>query len=67
MGASPVPPASSRIGASDSRRKKLPCGPVNCTESPTAVVFSSQSDMTPPGESLIRKVSCSPSGALENE
>ena len=67
IGASPVPPASSSSGESDSRRKKLPCGPVNCTESPTDAQFSSQSDMTPPGESLTRNVSCSSSGPLENE
>ena len=35
-GANPVPPANSNIGCCDCRRKKLPCGPVRVTSSPTS-------------------------------
>ena len=67
IGASPVPPASSSSGASDSRRKKLPCGPVKLIGSPTWARDVRYSDITPPGVILTRKVSAASSGALLNE
>ena len=67
IGARPVPPASSRIGLTGSRRKNEPIGPVRLRRSPTLAVSVRYSDIRPPRVSFTRKVTMSSLGPEEKE